>query len=324
MRPTFLGLSAVGWNVMIKSWWDKLLAGFLLATVVLGSFYVLYRIYCKVLSLWKGRHQQIVVPTAVARHLKHLRRNRKPTSERPDSTGEPKSFGVFLGKLANPPTSSQLRLLSKWDILVLDPLQDGVLDALSTDIISSTHIIGRLDVRTLANADAGSGDEHIIEVLNTIDRTLASLVGSQTQHALTGVLLAGYRTHLQPVVLNETAKYIQALGLELWLEIETCPSVCPTERECRETDMDLVRGLVYRNGTIRPDGDRQNYFQMAEMRQVMRAVAAQRSRTHTVLWETIDVGVEPQYAVVQRCFNWCRFSNSLCWYVLGKPTFFYY
>tara|TARA_R110002060_G_scaffold18253_8_gene25194 strand:+ start:554 stop:868 length:315 start_codon:yes stop_codon:yes gene_type:complete len=52
---------------------------------------------------------------------------------------------------------------------------------------------------------------------------------------------------------------------------------------------------------------------MAEMRQVMRAVAAQRTRTVMAIWETIQTGNDQQYAVVQRTFNWCRFSNFLCW-----------
>ena len=225
---------------------------------------------------------------------------------------------MFLGEIASPPTGSQVRLLSKWDILVLDPRQNGVLDALSTERIRSANILGRLDVRTLAKLDTGSSDGNVIAVLDTIDRTLAALVGKEPQKSLTGVLLAGYRTYLQPAVLNETARYIHDLGLEVWLEIEPSSTTCPTERECRDTDMSLVDGIVYRNGTIRPDGDRQNYFQMADMRQVMRAVAAQRSRTVMVLWETIQAGNEQQYAVVQRTFNWCRFSNFLCW--IGSET----
>lgn len=130
---------------------------------------------------------------------------------------------------------------------------------------------------------------------------------------LAGVLLADYKAHIQPVVLNELAKFIHKLGLDLWLEIDTTVAGCLTDQQCRETDMGLINGLIYRNGTIRPDGDRQNYFQMAEMRQVMRATAAQRTRTLMVLWETIDDGAQQQYAVVQRTFHWCSISNSLCW-----------
>ncbi|PVH67325.1 hypothetical protein DL98DRAFT_602971, partial [Cadophora sp. DSE1049] len=292
----------------------KLLAGFLLTTVVLGSLYIIYRLFRKARKAWRGRHQQVVVPTTVARYLKRLDNDeKKPLSRRARSTAEPKSFGVFLGEFANPPTASQTRLLSKWDILVLDPLQRGVIDTLSTENVSSIHTLGRLDLRALANSDGSSSDEGVIEVLKILAQTLTTHFGSQTQSHFTGVLLADYRMHLQPVVLNEFAKYVHRQGLELWLEIDTSPTACLTERQCREINMDLVRGLIYRNGTIRHDGDRQNYFQMAGMRQVMRAVAAQRSRTLMVLWETIDDGVKQQYAVVQRTFNWCRFSNSLCW-----------
>ncbi|KAH9206430.1 glycosyl transferase [Leptodontidium sp. 2 PMI_412] len=313
MGPTFLGLSAVGWNVMLRSWWDKLVAVFLLATVVLGSTYIIYRICCKLMKIWKGRHQQVVVPTAVARYLNRLNNEEKSRAGKTKSTEEPKSFGVFLGEFANPPTASQTRLLSKWDIVVLDPLQRGVLEALSMAETSAPHILGRLDVRALVKSETSSSDEEVIQLLGTLSETLRTRFGSHTHSPLTGVLLAGHKMHLQPVVLNEVAKYIHRQGFELWLEIDTSPTACLTEHQCRETNMDLVRGLIYRNGTIRPDGDRQNYFQMADMRQVMRIVAAQRSRTLMALWETVDDGAEQQYAVVQRTFNWCRFSNSLSW-----------
>lgn len=263
----------------------------------------------------------MVVPNAVARYLGRLSREGKRLSVQKRSEEEPKSFGVFLGSFVHPPTASQTRLLSKWDVLVLDPLQDGVLDALSmAGQPSSTHILGRIDVRTLGNVDASTGtlstsSDEVIRVLGTLAQTLGTKFKSPGDMPMpfTGVLLANCQTYLQPVVLNETAKYINSLGLDLWLEIDASPMACLTQRQCRDINMELVMGLIYRNGTIRPDGDRQNYFQMAEMRTAMRAVAAQRTRSLMMMWETVDDGVEQQYAVVQRTFNWCRFNNALCW-----------
>jgi hypothetical protein len=65
MPAVYSGLSVVGWHLMIDSWWDKVsffdtsalgpansdvkvLAGFLLFSIVIGSIFVLYRIYRKV------------------------------------------------------------------------------------------------------------------------------------------------------------------------------------------------------------------------------------------------------------------------------------
>ncbi|KAI9049445.1 hypothetical protein LZ554_006477 [Drepanopeziza brunnea f. sp. 'monogermtubi'] len=313
MKPTYLGLSAVGWNLMLNSWWDKLIAGFLLASIVLGSLYVLYRICCQGIKIWRGRHRQVVVPGAVARYLDRLSSNGKRLALQTKAGEKPKSFGVFLGSFANPPTVSQTKLLSKWDVVVLDPLQEGVLNALSTMHATSKHKLGRIDLRALAESSASSSSEEVIRVLSSLSELLAAQFQSQTHMPFTGVLLAGFRAHLQPVVLNKTATYVRSLGLDLWLEIDTSPLECLTQSECRDIQMDLVRGLVYRNGTIRRDGDRQNYFHMDGMRTAMRAIAAQRSRSLTMMWETLDDGVKPQYAVVQRSFIWSEFNSALCW-----------
>jgi hypothetical protein len=113
--------------------------------------------------------------------------------------------------------------------------------------------------------------------------------------------------------LNSVAKYINGLGLDVWLEIG--PPLYLSERHARDINMELIRGIVCRNGTIRRDGDRQNYFQMTEMRTAQRLIAAQRvvHGPPMILWETVDDGVRLQYAVVQRSFNWCRFNSALVW-----------
>ena len=255
------------------------------------------------------------MPAPVARYLARLRRESKPLSRHKTSAEELKTFGIFLGGFAHPTTPSQARVLSQWDVLVLNPLQERVLDALSTCQPTSSHVLGRLDVRTLTESDSSSNSDDVIRLLGVVAQTLSKYFKNQhsLQSPFTGVLLAGFQTHFQPAVLNEMAKYINGLGLDLWLEMS--PPAYLTERECREINMKMIRGLVCRNGTIRPDGDRQNYFQMTEMRTAMRAVAAQRVRhgPPIMMWETVDDGVELQYAVVQRSFDWCRYNSALCW-----------
>ena len=257
----------------------------------------------------------MVVPTPVARYLDRLRTDSKQLSQQKTFAEEPESFGVFLGSFAHPPTVFQTRLLSQWDVIVLDPLQDGVLDALSTCQPTSKHILGRVDVRTLVESDSSSNSDEVIRSLGVVAQTLATYFKNEQggQSPFTGVVLANCQSHFQPVVLNEIAKYINGIGLDLWLEMS--PPAYLTERQCCEINMEFIRGIVCRNGTIRPDGDRQNYFQMTEMRTAMRAMAAQRVRhgPPIMMWETIDDGVELQYAVVQRSFNWCRYNSVLCW-----------
>jgi hypothetical protein len=164
-------------------------------------------------------------------------------------------------------------------------------------------------------SDCSSNSDEVIRSLGIVAATLTTYFKNQNgeQSPFTGVLLADCHSHFQPAVLNEIAKYLNGLGLDLWLELS--PPAYLTERQACSINMKFIRGIVYRNGTIRPDGDRQNYFQMTEMRTTMRAVAAQRV-SHgppIIMWETIDDGMKLQYAVVQRTFSWCRYNSALCW-----------
>jgi len=253
----------------------------------------------------------------VARYLDRLKRDTKQLPLKKTTSEGLKSFGVFLGGFANTPTATQAGLLSQWDVLVLNPLQEGVLNALSTCQPTSTHTLGRLDVQMLSKSDYSSNSDEVIRSLGIVAQTLATYFKNQQgeQSPFTGVLLADCHAHFQPAVLNEIAKYVNGLGLDLWLELS--PPAYLSERQACDINMKLIRGIVYRNGTIRRDGDRQNYFQMAEMRTVMRAVAAKRV-SHgppIIMWETVEDGMKLQYAVVQRTFNWCRYNSALCWIV---------
>lgn len=226
-----------------------------------------------------------------------------------------KSFGVFLGGFDNPITAAQQRLLSQWEVFVVDPLQDGVADALETCHSTSKHVVARIDIHALVDSDLGVKACDVIKTINLLNQTIESLVrdGMQGNHAYSGVLLAGFREHFQPAVMNALAMYIKDLGLDLWLELSSPEYL--TEDEARTIEMKHIKGIVYRSGTIRPDGDRQNYFQMEAMRTVMRAVAGQRVARppSLIMWETVDDDQEMQFAVVMRTYNWCTYNSALCW-----------
>jgi hypothetical protein len=55
MGTEYLGLHAIGWHGMLKTWWDKLLAVLLLTTIVLGCLYFLFIIGKKLHARWKVR-----------------------------------------------------------------------------------------------------------------------------------------------------------------------------------------------------------------------------------------------------------------------------
>jgi hypothetical protein len=145
------------------------------------------------------------VPAPVARYLEHLRCSTKRLSQLPlslkkASSEDPKSFGVFLGSFDSPPTLAQTRLLSQWDVIVLNPLKDGVLGALATCQTTPTHVLGRLDMKTLAKSDSSSQSEEVIKCLFVLSQTMVTHFQSGAQSPFTGVVLADFQTHLQPAV----------------------------------------------------------------------------------------------------------------------------
>ena len=260
------------------------------------------------------RHQLSEVPTAIARYLDQLKTNNAPLASEKPPAKELKSFGVFLGGFSNPPTPAEAQLLSQWDILVVDPLQPGVLDAL-TGHCTSSHILARLDVRKLVRSDACRNNDEALQALEAVVQTLSGTLkrGQSSASPFHGVLLADCHAHFQPVILNELVKYMNHLGLAVWLEL--APPAYLSEQQGRAINMQQIRGVVYRNGTILENGDRRNYFQMAEMRTAMRAVASQKAvgDSAIAMWDTIDDNVELTHHVLGRSFKWCNYNSALCW-----------
>jgi hypothetical protein len=241
-----------------------------------------------------------------------------PTRRHPQEsqTASPKSFGVYLGSLDSPPSRDQLQLLQQWDVLVVDPLQEGVVRELVCNTPTSSHVLARLDVSALVKADTSLGDDEVIKNLQAfleVATTRAVWRAESEVSPFTGLVLANFIKYFPPTVLNELVHVIQSLGFDLWLEL-SYPDYLG-ETEARNIDMKLIQGIIYRNATIRTDGNWQNYFHMSALRTVMRAVAYQTVGLSLpmAIWETIEDGRELQYAAVARCYKLCTFYNSMCW-----------
>lgn len=218
---------------------------------------------------------------------------------------------MYLGTFDNHPSPEQTRLLSQWDAVVLDPLQDGVLNALDFGT-ASTHVLARLNVKNLVEASS-STEDHALSAVRQVTESLNMLKRPGAQSPFTGVLLADSQPYLQPVILNELVKLLNRLGLDIWLEL--APPEYLSESTCREIDMTRIRGMVYRNGTILDHGDRRNYYQMENMRRAMRVVAAQKpiGESTLAMWETVDDGVALEHHVLHRSFKWCNYNSAMCW-----------
>lgn len=229
------------------------------------------------------------------------------------SIPKPTSFGVYLGLLHNPPTEEEERLLNQYDLLVVDPSQAGVLDALTeSDLEFSQHIVGRLDLFQMLNSES-LGSEN--KMLRSLERVLVAVDGlfqhPGAQRAFTGLLLAGWHSHLPTTMLNALARCLSELGFDVYLEI-----VPPHFLEGPSLpDLAGFAGVIIKNGTILPNGEVRDYFQMEKMRSATKAFVAQSClRSFTVMiWDTIDERVEVSHAVVKRSFGWSGYHGAITW-----------
>lgn len=217
-------------------------------------------------------------------------------------------------------TPDQARILSHWDLIILDPFQPNIVDAIASIPRSRQKphfVVGRLDLETLL--DLGQyrlSHDHYTFTIRAFEQILG-LVPTHFQNrdveksGFTGVLLAGWKSFFSLSVLNCLNKEIVKLGLDVYLE------VCPPDF-LKEADMgalEQVNGLVIRNGLILPTGERRDCFDMEALRPTIKAFTSQQCKRSftTMMWELLDDDVEVENAVIKRTFSWCRFHSTVPW-----------
>ena len=153
---------------------------------------------------------------------------------------------------------------------------------------------------------------HSLEVI--VQALQTSFIRTGGDRNFGGVVLANWQPYFPAPVLNELLKYITALGLETYVELSDPEFL--TETESRQIDFSLIEGVICRNGTILPNGERRNFYQMANMRRALRAFAKKSSTsggTYVIMWETVQDDVELDHATVKRSYDWCRYNSALSW-----------
>ena len=232
---------------------------------------------------------------------------------------KPKSFGVYLGQISNPTSADQERVLSEWDLIILDPLQPGVLDAVSNALCSSSHILARLDLGSIVQRDTNINERSLLRTVEAVTTTASTWLKRSQEHgqsSFTGILLAQWDWTISLAVCNELVEYLAGLGFEVYLEL-SAPDFLGEDRELK---FDSISGLVVRNASILPQGERRDFFNMAKMKSTIKAMVEQSClRPFSIMmWETIDDEVELSHAVVRRSLNWCKFYGALAW--IGKQS----
>ena len=176
----------------------------------------------------------------------------------------------------------------------------------------SLNLIGRVDLDKILGSNSMNTDDLMVKGVDEIVDIVQGkfkLHGSNSK--FTGILLAGWEKRISVSVLNEIVRFLTTLGLGVYLEI-TPPNFI---ENIESPDFRLLAGVVVRNATILPNGERRDFFQMDKMKSTVKEFVTQSClRQFTVMmWETVEDDVTVSNAVAKRSFSWSSYYGALTW-----------
>ncbi|KAL6231217.1 hypothetical protein BDW75DRAFT_220749 [Aspergillus navahoensis] len=295
-----LQVSPVGWDHMKNHWWQFVLIGILLGSVTVGTVYLVYSSVLRCIIYFETRRRPEKVSPNVSAKIDGLSNRNLNLANRPTSQ-KPSSVGVYLGRLDEHLSDHQRRFLDEWDMLIVDPYQSGVVEAVAT--AAGKRILGRIDLQTVA-----SKEDTALVAIEKIDNALNDVFKGS---ALNGILFANWEGRLSAECWARVLQAIQKLGLSIFLE--TAPPDFLPDRLVLQNQ--AISGLVIRNASILPNGQKRDYFQLQSMKSTIKAFVSEACmRDFTVVaWETIDDDALLSNAVVRRSLQWCNFYSAIPW-----------
>ncbi|PYH93800.1 glycosyl transferase [Aspergillus ellipticus CBS 707.79] len=301
-----LNVSPVGWGGMKKHWWQFVLIAILLTSVVCGCMYLTFSGTRRALRWYKSRSRPEVVPANVSQRLDKLASQQPVSTAAHHTKQKPSSVGVYLGTFTTPLDRVHRRLLDQWDLFIVDPSKPGVVQAMS--YAERKQFVGRVDLALVASQqDSG------LAAIEKISHVL-----SENFHgaAFSGILLANWEDKFTPTVLTKLAETINGLDLPVYLE--TGPPTFLQDHTILQTT--AISGLVIRNASILPDGQKRDYFQLRKMQSTIKAFVSEACMREflVIAWETVDDDASLSNAVVQRSMQWCNFYSALPW--IGRQS----
>jgi hypothetical protein len=211
----------------------------------------------------------------------------------------------------SPATSQEAKILSQWDAVILDYCQPGVLDAVNDDHIQlGPHIIARLDLLHIFSSKPTNTEIDLSRVVYVVSKIIRQTLREPNQKRyFTGVVVAGWRERLSTPLLNGLARLIKAYGLDIYLEVGPPEFLDDVEK----LEINSFSGVIVRNGTILPSGERRDYFEMDKMKTTTKAFVSQACQRPflTMMWDTIDDEVDLSHAVVRRAHMWCSYHGAI-------------
>ena len=214
---------------------------------------------------------------------------------------KPSSFGVYLGSFSKPLSKPQRRLLSQWDLIIVDPSQSGISDAISQH--AGKHVVGRVDLSVIISSK--------MPACEAIEKVESILANSFDGTSFTGILFANWEGKFSAISQRKMFEIIHKMGLSVYLE--TAPPHFLQDRDVLQTEG--VSGLVIRNASILPNGDKRDYFGMEKLQPTIKSFVSEACMRDFVVmaWETVDDNVAVSNAVMRRSMQWCNFYSAITW-----------
>ncbi len=163
-----------------------------------------------------------------------------------------------MGSFDRAISEDRMRMLSRHDIIILDPYQSKVIPSLAVLRKYNHHsldIIGRLDLEAFPSSriETQKSDKFFIKILDQImNVALRPFKELDVSDRFTGILLAGWGVFPVPI-LHEFTKILRDMGLDVYLEISP-PAFL---EESAILNSNSIAGVVIRNGLSWRTGERQ-------------------------------------------------------------------
>ncbi|KAL9627885.1 MAG: hypothetical protein Q9164_007459, partial [Protoblastenia rupestris] len=144
-----------------------------------------------------------------------------------------------------------------------------------------------------------------------LDKIFNVLVKTFKGTAFSGVLFAEWEGRFIPAVLRQLLILVNSLGLRIYLET-AAPDFL---QDGKVLQNEAIAGLVIKNASIMPNGEKRDYFEMTNLQKTVKAFVSESCLRDFVVmaWETIDDQVSLANSVVKRSVQWCSFYSAITW-----------
>jgi len=187
-----------------------------------------------------------------------------------------------------------------------------VFEALSSCVEKPTYIVERIDIAAITTGI--SGDDRFGKVKAITSKLIASMgpAADGTPTPFNGILIANWDSTISPGICNEIIGFLNGLNLNVYNEV-----CAPRFQDSLNSavKIDSLAEFVFINGSIMPNGERRDFFNLLSMTPGIEAASGQACiREFAVLMcEIVDDDCWPSNAVIKRSFTWMNYYGAIAW-----------